>query len=197
MLQRLPELIEPQRMAESHRIVRGIISLANMKRLQPLLAHASKIAPKIASEEESGTAAVELLFSIDASGQANITGSIRAQLTIRCQRCMEPMQYHIDEPVSLAIIRSEKQVQLIPDYYEPLLLEDDSLLLSELVEDELLLALPAVPLHDVNECRVQWSGQIHDGAQQGKVARDNKLSERKNPFAALEQLRNKRNKTTD
>jgi len=199
MLKRLPEFIEPLRMAEGRRVVQGAISLSDMKRLQPLLLRPSTVvagnvagnaAGKV-TEEDTDTATVELEFSIDASGQANITGSVSAQLTIQCQRCMQPMRYQIDVPVSLAIIKSEKQVHLIPEHYEPLLVEDDSLLLSELVEDELLLAMPAVPLHDAKDCRIPWEDQNQSVEQQDGITEKAMDSERKNPFAALEQLRGK------
>ena len=191
MLQRLPEFIEPLRMAEGRRVVQGTISLSSMKRLEPLLLQTGNIAGRKVTEDDSDTATVELEFSIDASGQANITGKVSAQLTIQCQRCMQPMQYHIDIPVSLAIIQSEKQVNLLPDHFEPLLVEDDTLLLSELVEDELLLAMPAVPLHDEKDCQIHWSGQNQEVGQQDVIPEEDKSSARKNPFAALEQLRGK------
>ncbi len=40
----------------------------------------------------------------------------------------------------------------MPDRYEPLILTDEQLSLSKLIEDEVLLSLPMAPMHEPEEC---------------------------------------------
>jgi uncharacterized protein len=71
------------------------------------------------------------------------------------------------------------------------LIVEEETSLSELVEDEIILALPAVPLHEPEHCTVQEqytsnTQSAADDSQSGDVA------QRQNPFAILEKLRTKK-----
>jgi uncharacterized protein len=178
MSQRLPEFIEPYRLAETQRILTGEIPVARMKRLSPLLL------------SDAGNVQVSLVFGIDDIGQANVTGQVDTIVTMQCQRCMESMDVAVNAEVSLAFVTTEKQAQALPSYYEPLIVEEETLL-SELVEDEIILALPAVPLHEAGQCAVQepYVDKLQsttDDLQSGDTAKQ------RNPFAILEKLRTKK-----
>ncbi len=179
MSQRLPEFIEPYRLAENRRILKGQLSITSMKRLAPLLA------------DTAGDVELSLTFDVDETGQANVKGSVTANLKLQCQRCMQAMDYSIRARVSLAFIRTEEQAQDLPSHYEPSIVEEE-LLLPELVEDEIILALPAVPLHDPDSCSAAM--QFVTG-NSNKSKRDESGvdtgSKSANPFAVLEKLRSK------
>ena len=177
MSQRLPEFIEPYNLAENRRILKGQLSIANMKRLAPLLA------------TNVGNVDVELTFAVDETGQANVKGSVHTQVSMQCQRCMKTMELPINAKVSLAFVATEEQAQELPSHYEPLIVEEETSL-SGLVEDEIILALPVVPLHEPEHCSVQE--QIR-GYVQGTTAESDTEgnNDRPNPFAVLEKLRKK------
>ncbi|WP_455206322.1 YceD family protein [Kaarinaea lacus] len=178
MSQRLPEFIEPYRLAENQRILTGELSIARMQRLVPMLA------------SNEGEVQVNLVFGLDETGQANVTGEVQTIVTMQCQRCMEPMQVPIKSRVSLAFVNTEKQAQELPSYYEPLIVEEDTSL-SDLVEDEIILALPAVPLHETEKCSMR--DQYTRGTQRdtNNATETSSTGERPNPFAILETLRKK------
>jgi uncharacterized protein len=178
MSQRLPEFIEPYRLAETRRILTGEIPIARMKRLGPLLLN------------DDGEAHVNLVFDVDEIGQANVTGDVKASVTMQCQRCMERMVVEVNAKVSLAFVNTEKQAQDLPSYYEPLIVEDETSL-SDLVEDEIILALPVVPLHEPEQCIIQ---DQHIGQAQSTVTDSDSgnTEQRENPFAILEKLRTKK-----
>ena len=67
----------------------------------------------------------------------------------------------------------------LPASYDPLV-SGNITNLHALVEDELLLALPAVPMHSREECQ-------HSGNEFGNGA-DAEVPQRENPFAALGDL---------
>lgn len=177
MSQRLPEFIEPYRLAENQRVLKGDLSIANMKRLAPLLA------------TDAGNVEVELAFVVDETGQASVKGRVQTQVSMQCQRCMKTMELPIDARVSLAFIATEEQAQELPSHYEPLIVEEETSL-SEMVEDEIILALPAVPLHEAEQCSAQepFPGSVKDTTAESNTEGN---IDRPNPFAVLEKLRKK------
>ena len=96
MSQRLPEFIEPYRLADNQRILKGQLSISNMKRLASLLA------------DNAGNVDIELAFSVDETGQANAKGRVRTQVRMQCQRCMKTMEVPVDSKVSLAFVATEE-----------------------------------------------------------------------------------------
>ncbi|MGD8885837.1 MAG: YceD family protein [Gammaproteobacteria bacterium] len=175
MSQRLPEQIEPFRLAEQGRIYKGQLPITKMKRLASLLAN------------DAGDVDVDLEFSVDEMGQANVTGRVQGQVNVVCQRCMETMAVPLDASVSLGIVATERQVEELASQYEPLMVEDQWTSLPELVEDELILALPAVPMHEPEQCSVKPVAIT----EEAKPSDDAASTKKKNPFAVLEQLRDK------
>ena len=182
MSPRLPELIEPERMAETGRILKGTLAIQKLKRLEPLLF-------KEVEDKDRQDVEVELVFGVDAAGQLNVKGSVEANIVLQCQRCMQALDLHIAEKISLAIVYNNQQANELPSHYEPLLLdEEEQVSLPQLIEDEILLALPSVPLHDPEECKVQ-NESVSKQKQEEQLS-ETKV-ERKNPFAVRENLKSK------
>lgn len=78
-----------------------------------------------------------------------ITGCVEARLPLTCQICLGPMECVVRQEIRLGIVSTLAEVDLLPDSFEPLLLEQSSIDPKEILEDELLLALPIVPQHGV------------------------------------------------
>lgn len=201
MSQRLPEIIEPIRMADTRRLLNGRLAIASMPRLKPVL------------YDTQGDAEVELVFGIDEAGIVNVTGQVSTVVNLLCQRCMQPMQCDINEKISLAVVRTERQTDELPDHYEPLLIDEDGFAsLTSIIEDEIILAMPVSSLHELEQCPAkdkmdQYSGQSlsqnhgkdrvtessTDGSQAtGEYKEVTKEVKANNPFAALAQLKEKK-----
>lgn len=88
---------------------------------------------------------------INAAGQKEIKGSVAVDVSMICQRCLEPFQIRFDLPVHWIPVKDEADQELIGDDEAILLVEDDEINLLELLEDEVLLSLPLVPKHDESE----------------------------------------------
>jgi len=71
-----------------------------------------------------------------------------ARLMLMCQRTLEPFEHAVDREVRLGLVRSEDEVAGLPGDYEPCLVGDEPVHLMDLVEDELILAVPLVPKSD-------------------------------------------------
>jgi uncharacterized protein len=163
-------------MAETRRLLEGKIALSEMARLGESL------------QETQGEAQVSLEFGIDNEGIRFIQGHIQAEVTLQCQRCLETMRYPIDSEFLLGLVRSDREAENLPSHYEPLQVDDEPLFLRDIIEDELLLALPVVAMHPPQACSVELSSTPSpDEAQQ-----DTGESARENPFAALADLKKDR-----
>jgi len=131
----LPELIDPLEFVDKRRQLRGSLPLARMERLVGVIRNGDD------------RVLVELAFGKEDRIPV-MTGQINATLVLECQCCMEPMTWPVASAIRLGMVMSIDEGNLLPDSLEPLLLEGDALVsLSELVEDELLLAIPDIPQH--------------------------------------------------
>jgi uncharacterized protein len=101
-----------------------------------------------------------------------------AAVSLECQRCLQPMAVALAVERSFLFVHGEDAAaQLDADSDDDVLALTRSLDLRELVEDELLLALPIVPRHDV--CPLPLPVRPNDALAEDKP----------NPFAALAVLK--------
>lgn len=107
---------------------------------------------------------------------------VDAVLPLTCQRCLGPVDVPMEIERSFRFVESEEAAVAEDDTVEEdLLVTQRDFKLRELVEDELLMALPAVPQHDVCPVEVRMSVQDPD-FEEAEV-------EKPNPFAALATLK--------
>jgi uncharacterized protein len=103
-----------------------------------------------------------------------------AQVALTCQRCLKPVQERIDVDRWIRFVGTEEEAAALDaDSDDDVLALPRHLNARELIEDELLLALPLVPRHEV--CPEPLSHA--DDADEPIV------EERLNPFAALAALK--------
>jgi uncharacterized protein len=170
--ERLPVHIDPIRMADTRRLFQGEVTLAEMPRLVEAL------------QDDDGKVSVSLEFGTDEEGIRFMRGQVQAEVTLICQRCLEPMRHQVDNDFALGLVRSETEAEELPSHYEPLLLDGKPLFLRDVIEDEMLLALPIVPRHPAQECEAQLESGETEAEQDG--------GERDNPFASLAELKTDR-----
>ena len=168
---RLPERIDPYRFAESRRIVEGRLPVASMRRLAGHLAN------------DSGEVEVELEFGVDDDGIRYVRGRLRAELVVPCQRCLGEMPLPVETEICLGMISDESLADRLLEPYEPLVVGDEPMYLRDIIEDELILALPVVARHEDAECAGEMSAEP-EGEQESESG-----EERENPFAALARLK--------
>lgn len=169
MKDHLPDRLDLFAAAEAGRVIRGRIPLARLTRVVPLTA------------STAGELEVSLAFGRDQEGTRYLEGSIRGVLELQCQRCLESMDYPLKLNFRLGLVQSPDDVQYLTDRYEPLIVGAEPALLAEVISDEVLLALPIAPLHeDMGDCR-EVTADYHASAD----------AQRDNPFAVLEQLKQK------
>ncbi|MBV8157230.1 MAG: DUF177 domain-containing protein, partial [Dyella sp.] len=122
-------------MVSARRSFQGVLPSASVRRLGGALAGTE------------GTAQYELDFGRDEFGTAYLDLRVQAPLTLTCQRTLEPFVLPVTVDSRLGLIRTEREEAALPPEVEPLLVADDGKLnLADVIEDELLLALPLVPV---------------------------------------------------
>lgn len=102
-----------------------------------------------------GEALYDLAFRRDDGGYAVAIGSVHAVLGLECQRCLEPMWYQLDADIALALVKGLDEAGELPDDYDPLMLEERLIRSRDLLEDELLLGIPQIPMHPAGLCVAQ------------------------------------------
>jgi uncharacterized protein len=171
MSQRIPDRLDPWRYADLGKAVSGTIRLGSMPRLSQCL------------HDTGGEVSFELNFQRDARHRAVLIGSLSAELTLECQRCLESVVLPVESAVSIAFVEGIEQAGRLPETLDPCLVEEGSVRFRDLIEDELLLMLPQVAMHDTGACMTR----LGDQSQAPAMEQDN--SSGNNPFAVLAELK--------
>ena len=173
--QRVPEVLDAWRLVAARRGVEGRLPLSALTRLEGSLL------------DTEGDVVFALDFDRDSLQVPYVELRIDAQLPLECQRSMERFLLPVQIVQRLGLIRDEAEETALPPGYEPLLVPDDGMLRTiDLVEDELILAVPVVPVKPGSEAVERDWPVTH--AEQEQPAQD-KVS----PFAALSALKSKPN----
>jgi uncharacterized protein len=129
-----------------------------------------------------GRAAVSLRFGFAGAFPA-AEGSVSAAVWLVCQRCLAEYEARLASPVRIAFVDNDDAAATVPEDYEAVTVDAGRLALADFVEDELLLALPLVPMHATPaECGVKREAAAEEAVptvEKGPVQR---------PFAALQDL---------
>ena len=170
MQRRLPERVDPVAMVRAGREFSGRVALARMPRLL------ERVRAEHAEEFD-----VELRFGTSEAGTDYVSGHIRGNLELTCERCLEAMFHEVDIGFQLALVESEALAERIPEEFEPLVYGEEQVALKDLVEDEILLSLPMFARHEAEKCPGPPLGQAgeQEAEEPGK----------RQPFAVLKDLK--------
>lgn len=171
--QRLPLEVDPFRLAAREEHLQGAIPLKQMKRLISTLT------------SDEGDVLIDVVFSVDLNRVVLLSGKIQTDAKLICQRCMGEMDLPIKLDFQIAFARSEAEMERLPEGYEVTLIEDTPMMLSDIIEDEILLALPAIPKHLDEKCSPEaegWNSQQTIETNTESVKQDN-------PFDILASLK--------
>lgn len=109
----------------------------------------------------------------------------QTRLTLVCQRCLAPVQAEVTVERDFRFVADERTAEVEDETSEEdVLATSPRFDLRSLLEDELLMALPVVPMHEVCPAPLAAPDRI-DGPVSGDVA----TAERPNPFAVLGRLK--------
>ncbi len=105
--------------------------------------------PRLAEFAEPGKQVTTALhFWRDEQQRRRITGEVLAPVVMTCQRCLEPVTQQVEVEVNLAVVWSEDDAKQLPHGLEAWITDGEPIETASLLEEEILLALPIVALHD-------------------------------------------------
>lgn len=159
---------------------------------QPLAAMARLAASLFEVPTTDAAAAWQARFGQDmrpgAEPQAWLELEARAHVVLQCQRCLKALPVALSVERRFQFVASEAEAEkLDADSDDDLLVLAPRLNLAELLEDELILALPLVPRHEADCPQPLAAPAVAPAAE----------PERPNPFAALAALRRRPDADTD
>jgi uncharacterized protein len=158
--------LDVQGLARAGESVVGIVPLADFKRAEDQLATGE------------GTLAFTVTGVMDARGRPVLRVKLEGQITLNCQRCLLPYPYELDSETEILLAATEAELSNWDEEDGETVLASAPMDLHDLLEDELLLALPFAPRHPEGVCAPV--GRSRGGAKDANQA-----------FAALASIKSK------
>lgn len=163
----LPQQGDPRKFAQHGASLEGVIPVSELPRIVD------------ATESSDGEIQVKLEFAISEEKKKVVIGKACAELTLVCQRCLEPVKVPVESDISLAVVWDEEAAKALPERFDPWIAGEGMADLYDMIEEELLLNLPAVAYHD-EPC---LDSKLYSSGTPVEVKKE------KNPFQVLEQLK--------
>ena len=169
---KIPRTVDPAKSAQKRLDYQGIVQVSLMKRIAEL------------TEGVKRDAEVSLSFELDEQRLVVISGKANVEVDLECQRCNEIFAHLCEVEFISTPIYNEKSEQDAPEEYDLVdLNEYGELDLIKLVEDEFILELPQIAMHDETECSVQSNNMVFGDLP------EEVLEEKPNPFDVLKNLK--------
>jgi len=143
----------------------GKIELADLSRLSEFLL------------SDQSDILVEFSFRQSDYDVPMVEGRLQARLTVECQRCLKAMEIPLQ--IELKLLVSPTDCEVVESSLDTIFSENGSVDIFEMVEDELILGLPLVTLHEDVACNEFWQTQGGNPEQATK----------ENPFSVLAKLK--------
>src|SRR5210317_73174 len=169
----LPSTLDLRKAAARGVSVKGTLKALDLQRFRPLLA------------DDDALVQAELAFSRDEENRFLVTVLVAVEVQVICQRCLEPMALYLEGENTLAIVWTDEQAAQLPRHLEPLIVNEEAYSLWDVVEDELILALPPFSYHPLEECKqIQIESDFSTSLPDQQAGGD-----KPNPFDVLAQLK--------
>ncbi|MBN2647718.1 MAG: DUF177 domain-containing protein [Thiotrichales bacterium] len=177
MLNKLPDYIDPIYAVKHNKHYVGQVKIAQLLRLAQQL------------ESSNGEVSADITFFYDkVLGFPAFEMKLSADLNLQCQRSLASFVYPVQAELKGVLTESMALVEDLPAEVEAFTLDDERISLYELIEEELLLCVPMVP---INESSVMAYENTPLAAEpiQTITGSDEPQSEKQNPFAVLQELK--------
>lgn len=133
-------IVDPAKLADSGESLEGQLQLQKLNRISDLIL------------DREGIISFSLAFGRDDEGTVAITGELSTELAVLCQRCLGPMRLRVQSAINVGVVDDPGNLAALPDRLEPVVTEEHRISLQQLIEDELLLAMPLAPVHEQAVC---------------------------------------------
>jgi len=149
-----------------------------------------RVAPLLTREGGNARAVFRFYRLAPAEGAARSFDAAECQVTailpLTCQRCLGEVQVEVRGQVELAFVADDTLVTEVPESHDSVITEDGRVSFAAVLEEELLLTMPIVPLHaDIAQCVPHLPGADEDKPDAEAPAPT------QTPFAGLRELMKK------
>lgn len=176
----IPATLDARKAFRGETVIEGFWPVKKLDRLRDYLA------------DDSGAVDVNLRFYTDPQRRRMIAGRIAATVQVRCERCLEVMPLELVENMLLAVVESEGLAERLPEEIDPWLTADEDLSVPDIIEEQLILAMPLINRHERTDCTIAVASS---GVTTGTDAAGD--GQKPNPFAVLEVLKTDRARRDD
>jgi uncharacterized protein len=122
-------------------------------------------------------------------GRPAVSGELHGAAVLTCQRCMQPVPVELDDSFQVLIVEEERGDE--PGGYEPVIAKASRLDLRWLAEEQVLLALPLVPMHENVDCAENVVVSPSEPVDADEVSEDEEQAVTQQPFRNLRDLMRK------
>ena len=136
----LTDLIDHRKLANQGANLEGSLSVKRFQRMIEMLTG------------NDGDVHLKLDFERGESGSTRVTGSVSTDLQFECQNCRENFSQNVSCHILLDIVVSEAAAEKLDSVADVHVSAESLINVVELVEDELLLALPMISRHKDGLC---------------------------------------------
>lgn len=158
-------ILDPVRFTALEEVVEGRVPVRDLERLQSVLHSAGgEIRYRVAGlRTPEGLPAVSL--------------QVEGRLDLTCQRCLSGMPFELAVDSRIVMVKDEDALPDLEEEVEGIdaIVQPERLNIAELVEEEVLLALPLVAVHPEGECKA-------DREAEAALVKEH-------PFATLQKLK--------
>ncbi|PCJ26046.1 MAG: hypothetical protein COA96_05980 [SAR86 cluster bacterium] len=169
----IPAYVDTRKAFLQEAKISGKVSLERMPRFQSCLI------------STSGSVNIELSFDVSETKQRIISGTLRAEVKVACQRCLEPLEITLTDDIRLALLKDEAEAEGLETELDPWFCEDYKLDVAPLIEEQLILCMPNVNYHQSGEC-AERKNYI---AGQESAGSDAQSAHSESPFSILKSLK--------
>lgn len=134
MLHTITSLADAKKLCVRGQVVEERLPLTRFPRLLSLLA------------DGNGEIEYRLVFESDLVGHPSVAMRVRGALPLTCQRTLQRFLLPVDLESRLVFLADDAQESEVPPDAESLVLDGETRSCNDLVEDELILLVPVVPL---------------------------------------------------
>lgn len=169
----LPQTVEVRTLAAREVALAGVVDPAKLTRLSTAIVAVNN--PVVVNAD----------FYRDEEGRYVLALQVSAEVLVTCQRCLSTLEQTVTSETQLAVVWTDEQAGQLPPRYEPLV-ADAEIELWEVVEDELLLALPTFSYHSDADCGSKTGVQapVRENEAESQAS-----PEKDNPFSVLKALK--------
>ena len=138
----IPERVDHRKLANQAGLIEGSLPIQCFHRFGEMLV------------EGGGEVRLRLEFSKGDFGSTSVNGSAATEVCLICQNCMQQFIRSVTCDLALQIVSDESKLERLAEVGDVIVMPDKVISLAELVEDDLILAMPMISRHEEGQCPV-------------------------------------------